>query len=100
MQQCGAGERGSGGYNAALAAELAGPDGVVVSVDIAALAAQLEGLIGVWDRHHRHGPGPSITVYPVATAMPAADGLRLLVPRRHTTTAITWPATFLAEETP
>ena len=59
--------------------------------DAAALAAQLADLIVVWDQQHRHGPGPSITVHPASAPLPATDGLRLLVPRRHTTIAITWP---------
>jgi protein-L-isoaspartate(D-aspartate) O-methyltransferase len=59
--------------------------------DAAALVAELAELIRVWDLHYRHGPGPSITVHPAGTPLPAAAGVRLLVPRRHTTTAITWP---------
>ena len=55
------------------------------------LAAELAELIVAWDQHHRHGPGPRITVHPAGTQLPPTGDLRLLVPRRHTTIAITWP---------
>ena len=48
-------------------------------------------LIGRWDRRHRYGPGPAITVHPAGAARSGTDQLRLLVPRRHSLTAITWP---------
>ncbi|WP_285688958.1 methyltransferase domain-containing protein [Actinoplanes sp. NBRC 103695] len=57
----------------------------------ARLVAELADLIVAWNTDYRHGPGPRITVHPTATPLPAADTPRLLVPRRHTTTAITWP---------
>lgn len=57
----------------------------------AALAADLADLILAWDRHHRHGSGPSITVHPAGAPPAATAGLRLLVQRRHTRIAITWP---------
>lgn len=59
--------------------------------DAADLAAELADLIVVWDQQHRHGPGPSITAHPADASLPTTDGLRLLVPRRHTTIAISWP---------
>ncbi|WP_436528358.1 methyltransferase, FxLD system [Actinoplanes sp. HUAS TT8] len=58
----------------------------------AKLAADLIELVTTWDRDFRHGAAPSITVHPAGTALPAAEHLQLAVPRRHTTTAITWPA--------
>jgi hypothetical protein len=30
-------------------------------------------------------------VHPAGAPLPATDGLRLLLPRRHTQVAITWP---------
>ena len=57
----------------------------------AAMAAELADLIVAWDQHHRRGSGPSITVHPAGAPLPATDGLRLLVPRRHTQVVITWP---------
>ncbi len=56
------------------------------------LVAELTDLILTWDRDYRHGPGPAITVHPTGTPVPATDRPQLLVPRRHTTIAITWPA--------
>lgn len=55
------------------------------------LTADMIDLIGRWDRRHRYGPGPAITVHPAGAARPGTDRLRLLVPRRHSLTAITWP---------
>jgi protein-L-isoaspartate(D-aspartate) O-methyltransferase len=60
-----------------------GPEGAV-------LAAELAELIIAWDQDHRHGRGPSITVHPAGAPLPATDGLRRLVPRRHMQVAITW----------
>jgi protein-L-isoaspartate(D-aspartate) O-methyltransferase len=59
----------------------------------AALTAALLELIGVWDRHLRDGPGPRITIHPAGTAISAASGLQLQIPRRHTQTVIIWPPT-------
>ncbi|MGW4500587.1 methyltransferase, FxLD system [Micromonospora sp. NPDC004336] len=56
------------------------------------LTADMLDLITVWDRDHRRGPGPIITVHPTGTHPPAAGRTRLLVPRRHATIAVTWPA--------
>ena len=54
------------------------------------LVADLLDLLAAWDTSHR--AGPEITVHPVGGRLPAVGGLRLLVPRRHTLTAITWPS--------
>lgn len=59
--------------------------------DAVALTEDLLDLIAVWDREQRTGPGPRITLYPAGTRLPDTDAVRLLVPRRHTLTAITWP---------
>jgi protein-L-isoaspartate(D-aspartate) O-methyltransferase len=59
--------------------------------DATALVADLVDLIAAWDAHHRHGPGPRITVHPADTVLPETDLARLLVRRRHTMIAITWP---------
>jgi protein-L-isoaspartate(D-aspartate) O-methyltransferase len=59
--------------------------------DAGSLAADLIELITVWDRGYRHAPPPEITVHPTGTRLPATDQLQLLVPRRHTTVAVTWP---------
>ncbi|WP_433221589.1 hypothetical protein ACQP00_21070 [Dactylosporangium sp. CS-047395] len=57
--------------------------------DAAAVADRLCDAIRAWDRH---APNPHIVVYPTGTTVPPNDGgLRLLVPRRHTTIAVTWP---------
>ncbi|MEV6598807.1 methyltransferase, FxLD system [Actinoplanes sp. NPDC051346] len=56
-----------------------------------ALAATMVDMITAWDRDHRHGPGPRITVHPTPPQPPPAVGTRLLVERRHTTIAVTWP---------
>ncbi|WP_433294409.1 methyltransferase, FxLD system [Actinoplanes sp. CA-030573] len=55
-----------------------------------ALVADLIDLLTVWNAQHRAGPGPRITVHPAGTRLPDSSGMRLLVPRRHTLTAITW----------
>nr|WP_307849374.1 methyltransferase, FxLD system [Micromonospora sp. HB375] len=56
----------------------------------AALTGRMLDLIGAWDRHHRHQPGPHIAVYPTGTASSPTNHLQLLIPRPHTTIAITW----------
>ncbi|MEH0822165.1 MULTISPECIES: methyltransferase, FxLD system [unclassified Micromonospora] len=55
-----------------------------------ALADHMIDLITIWDRLHRYGPGPHITVHPHGSTPAPTDRTRLLVPRRHTTTALTW----------
>jgi protein-L-isoaspartate(D-aspartate) O-methyltransferase len=59
--------------------------------DATALVGDLVDLIVAWDTQHRHGPGPQITVYPAGTVLRETDQTRLLVRRRHTLIAITWP---------
>lgn len=60
--------------------------------DASTLTADLLDLITAWDRDHRHAPAPEITVHPDASTPPAAAGQpQLVVARRHTTIAVTWP---------
>jgi protein-L-isoaspartate(D-aspartate) O-methyltransferase len=61
--------------------------------DTAELTTAMLDAITLWDQQHRHTTGPSIDVYPTGTTIPGTDRFRLLVPRRHTTTVITWPGT-------
>ncbi|SCE95810.1 hypothetical protein GA0070618_2208 [Micromonospora echinospora] len=60
--------------------------------DAAPLTRHVVDLIIDWDRDHRNQPGPDIRVYPAGVAIPPTDRPQLLVPRHHTTTAITWTA--------
>ncbi|MFR9775643.1 methyltransferase, FxLD system [Micromonospora sp. MS34] len=55
------------------------------------LVVDLLHLLDAWDRRHRHGPGPRITVHRAGTALAPTESPRLLLPRRHTTVAVTWP---------
>ncbi|MGH3824340.1 MAG: methyltransferase, FxLD system [Pseudonocardiaceae bacterium] len=60
-----------------------GPDAVEV-------ADRLVEQIRIWDRDHRHGPGPRLTVHPADTPdteLPSG----LVVDRRHTRIVISWP---------
>ena len=59
--------------------------------DAADLTSDLIELLTVWDQDHRHGAGPDIAVYPAGTFPDATERLQLLVPRRDTTIAVTWP---------
>ena len=59
--------------------------------DAAELAADLVEVIAGWDRHYRGGPGPLMRVRPAGSRAAAPAPLRMLVPRRHTVTALTWP---------
>jgi len=60
-----------------------GPDAVKI-------ADRLVEQIRIWDRDHRHGPGPRLTVHPAGT--PDAELLSgLVVDRRHTRIVISWP---------
>ena len=46
--------------------------------------------IRIWDRDHRHGPGPRLTVHPAETpdtALPTG----LVIDGRHTRIVISWP---------
>ena len=57
----------------------------------AELAEQLAGQIQVFDREHRHGPGPVLTVHPAST--PASDlPPGRVIRKRHTTMVLSWPA--------
>ncbi|MFG2059386.1 methyltransferase, FxLD system [Micromonospora sp. NPDC048930] len=56
----------------------------------APLAQHILDLIAVWDRRYRNEPGPHIAVYPSRATLPPTKQPRLLVPRCHTITAITW----------
>jgi protein-L-isoaspartate(D-aspartate) O-methyltransferase len=56
----------------------------------AELAERLAGHIRTWDRDHRHGPGPVLTVHPAGTLdgdLPDGHVLN----RRHTTMVLSWP---------
>ncbi|MGH3922308.1 MAG: methyltransferase, FxLD system, partial [Pseudonocardiaceae bacterium] len=60
-----------------------GPDAVEV-------ADRFVEQIRIWDRDHRHGPGPRLTVHPANT--PDAElPSGLVVDRRHTRIVISWP---------
>ena len=56
----------------------------------AELAERLAGQIRVWDRDHRHEPGPVLTVHPAGTR---ADDLPsgCILNRRHSTMVLSWP---------
>jgi protein-L-isoaspartate(D-aspartate) O-methyltransferase len=56
--------------------------------DAPALAEDFADQIRIWDRDHRDGPGPEISVWPLGVPPPPAD---LVVPKRHTRVAVTWP---------
>ncbi|MEU7171542.1 methyltransferase, FxLD system [Micromonospora tulbaghiae] len=60
--------------------------------DADTLATDMLDLITVWDHHHRHSPGPKITVHPTGTHPPEPDGPQLLVTRRHAAIMVTWSA--------
>jgi protein-L-isoaspartate(D-aspartate) O-methyltransferase len=56
----------------------------------AELAERLAGQIRAWDRNHRHGPGPILTIHPAGT--PAGDLPPGAVFRKpHTTMVLSWP---------
>ncbi|MEU4819904.1 methyltransferase, FxLD system [Micromonospora aurantiaca] len=63
---------------------------------VTTLTGHILDLIAAWDRHHRHQPGPHIAVYPTGTAPSPTNHLRLLIPRPHTTIAITWTSKAMA----
>lgn len=70
--------------------------------DAPLLAETFAELIRAWDRDHRGGPGPRITVHPVrAAARPSAGAAGrsatrlpegLVVTKRHVRVAISWPS--------
>jgi protein-L-isoaspartate(D-aspartate) O-methyltransferase len=54
------------------------------------VADRLVEQIRIWDRDHRHGPGPRLTVYPAGTTttdLPAG----FVLDKRHTRIVISWP---------
>jgi protein-L-isoaspartate(D-aspartate) O-methyltransferase len=54
------------------------------------LAERLAGQLRVFDRDHRHGPGPVLTVHPAST--PASDlPPGHVIRKRHTTMVLSWP---------
>ncbi|MGQ0778099.1 MAG: methyltransferase, FxLD system [Pseudonocardiales bacterium] len=58
--------------------------------DATKAADQLTEQIRSWDRDHRHGPGPHLTVHPAGTPdteLPKG----LVIDRRHTRIVISWP---------
>jgi protein-L-isoaspartate(D-aspartate) O-methyltransferase len=57
----------------------------------AELAERLAGHIRAWDRHHRAGPGPVLTVHPAGTP---ADQLPsgYVLNKRHSAMVLSWPA--------
>jgi protein-L-isoaspartate(D-aspartate) O-methyltransferase len=56
----------------------------------AELAEQLAGHLRVWDREHRHGPAPVLTVHPASA--PAGDlPSGHVIRKRHTTMVLSWP---------
>jgi protein-L-isoaspartate(D-aspartate) O-methyltransferase len=60
----------------------------------AELAERLAGHIRAWDRHHRAGPGPVLTVHPAGTP---ADQLPsgYVLNKRHSTMVLSWPEPWL-----
>jgi protein-L-isoaspartate(D-aspartate) O-methyltransferase len=61
-----------------------GPDADALTSDV------IDLLVG-WDHAYRHAPAPEISVHPLGTAPPETQQLQLLVARRHTSIAVTWP---------
>jgi protein-L-isoaspartate(D-aspartate) O-methyltransferase len=58
--------------------------------DAEALGDGYAELIRTWDRHHRHGPGARITVFPAGT--PDAEiGPGRVIEKKHTRVLISWP---------
>jgi protein-L-isoaspartate(D-aspartate) O-methyltransferase len=56
----------------------------------AELAERLAGHFRTWDRDHRDGPGPVMTVHPAGT--PASDlPAGSVLTRRHSTVVLSWP---------
>jgi protein-L-isoaspartate(D-aspartate) O-methyltransferase len=58
--------------------------------DAAAAADRFADQIRIWDRDHRHGPGPRLTVHPAHTPdteLPSG----LVIDQRHTRIVICWP---------
>jgi protein-L-isoaspartate(D-aspartate) O-methyltransferase len=58
--------------------------------DAAEAADRFAEQIRIWDRDHRHGPGPLLTVHPAHT--PDAElPTGLVIDQRHTRSVISWP---------
>ncbi len=58
--------------------------------DAAEAADRFADQIRIWDRDHRHGPGPRLTVHPANTPdteLPAG----LVIDQRHTRIVVSWP---------
>jgi protein-L-isoaspartate(D-aspartate) O-methyltransferase len=58
--------------------------------DAAEVAERFVEQIRIWDRDHRHGPGPRLTVHPAGTpdaGLPSG----LIIDRRHTRMVVSWP---------
>jgi len=64
--------------------------------DAARLAEEIAEQVRVWDRYHRGGPGPRITVHPAGDAAGPTDAGRLpdgrVIARRHVRVAVRWPS--------
>jgi len=58
--------------------------------DAADLAGTVIEQIRAWDREHRHGPGPRISVHPASTPAGELPAGRHIA-KRHTTVTISWP---------
>ncbi|MGH3828765.1 MAG: methyltransferase, FxLD system, partial [Pseudonocardiaceae bacterium] len=57
----------------------------------AALAEAMAEQVRVWDRDHRGGPGPRITVHPVSTPDEGLPDGRV-IDKRHARVTISWPS--------
>ena len=97
VQQQGTPALADGGSLAYQAVRLAGDERTVLELGAcghgphgAELAGQPAGQIRAWDREHRHGPGPVLTVHPAGT--PASDlPPGHVIGKRHTTMVLSWP---------
>ncbi|MBL7499877.1 methyltransferase, FxLD system [Frankia sp. CNm7] len=63
-----------------------GPDG-------ARLAERLAEEIRVWDRDHRGGPGPTLTVLPLGDAPAGETPDGFVLKKRHSALVMSWPGT-------
>lgn len=57
-----------------------------------ALTTDMIDLITAWDRYFRYRPAADITIHPTGATPPRSAHPQLVVERRHTTIAVTWPA--------
>lgn len=57
--------------------------------DRAAMADTITGHLRSWDRHHRGGPGPAITVHPSSIRADTLDADRVIT-KRHSHVTLTW----------